>query len=110
MTRKQKKALYEIVESVPEEKRTIASNLVEELVFMTDTLEKLKEKIGEFGVVELFVQGKQSFLRENPAVKSYNSMIQRYSTLYKQLTDLLPKTTPVPPENELLEFIGGKDE
>lgn len=48
----------------------------------------------------------EEFLRESPALKSYNTTIQRYSLLYKQLTDLLP-----PPEvdskkkNEVLDFI-----
>ena len=65
-----------------------------------------KGKIKENGTVDHFKQGKQEFLRESPALKSYNTTIQRYSLLYKQLTDLLP-----PPEvdskkkNEVLDFI-----
>ena len=58
------------------------------------------------GTEEEFIQGKQQFTRESTALTSYNKTIQRDSTLYKQLTDLLP-----PPEvdskkkNEVLDFI-----
>lgn len=97
--------LNRIIKQVPPDKQAIAKNLVEEIRFMYDTLQELKYKVQEYGTVELFEQGKQKFLRENPAVKSYNAMIQRYSTLYKQLTELLPKTAPSPPESELLDFI-----
>lgn len=105
MTRKQNAELNRIIKQVPEDRRAVASSLVEEIRFMYDTMDDLKEKIREYGTVELFEQGKQRFLRENPAVKSYNTTIQRYSTLYKQLTELLPKTAQPPMESELLEFI-----
>ena len=105
MTKRQNAELNRIIKQVPEDNRAIAANLVEEIRFMYDTMGDLKEKIRQYGTVELFEQGKQRFLRENPAVKSYNTTIQRYSTLYKQLTDLLPKTAQAPMESELLEFI-----
>ncbi|MCI6879164.1 MAG: hypothetical protein MR854_00260 [Clostridiaceae bacterium] len=105
MTKKQISELNKIIKQVPADKRAIATNLVEEIKFMYDTMEELKSKIRQYGTVELFEQGKQKFLRENPAVKSYNTTIQRYSTLYKQLTELLPKTVQAPPGSELLEFI-----
>lgn len=105
MTKKKIAELNKIVKQVPPEKQAIAANLAEEIRFMYDTMQDLKEKIQEHGTVELFQQGKQRFLRENPAVKSYNTTVQRYGVLYKQLTDLLPKTAPLPPESELLSFI-----
>lgn len=105
MTRKKLAELKEIVSRVPEDRQAIASRLSEELRFMGDTLEELKKKVKEYGTVELYENGKQKFLRENPAVKSYNTMIQRYATLYKQLTDLLPKGTATAAGNDLLEFM-----
>ena len=102
--------LNNIVKQVPEEKRTVAASLVEEIKFMSDTLEELKGKITEYGTIELYENGKQKFLRENPAVKSYNTMIQRYATLYKQLADLLPKGTVALPETDLLNFMNAGEE
>ena len=36
-------------------------------------------------------QGEYSILREHPALKSYNTMVQRYTNIINQLTSLHPK-------------------
>lgn len=105
MTKTDLRELNKIINQVPEDKRPVAKQLVSEIKFMAQTMDDLKAKIEEYGTVELFENGKQKFLRENPACKTYNTMVARYSTLYKQLTDLLPKSAPVQPENALLDFI-----
>lgn len=74
----------------PQRKQT-ATNLIEEAAFMKATLMDLKTQINEFGPVDEMPQGDYSILREHPALKSYNTMVQRYFTSIKQLTDLLPK-------------------
>ena len=61
--------------------------------------------IREKGTIEEFKQGKQEFLRENPALKSYNTTIKQYSSLYKQLCDLLPKEDTATPRNAVYEFL-----
>ena len=100
-----KRQFNKILKQVPEDKKPIAASLIKELTFMAITLDELKEKIKETGTVELFKQGKQEFLRESPALKAYNTTVQRYSLLYKQLTDLLPKVDQDIQENALYEFI-----
>ena len=97
--------LKEIIEKIPEDKKPIAQRLADELIFMQQTLADLKKQIKEGGTVERFEQGKQNFLRESPALKSYNTTIQRYAQLYKQLTDLLPKEEPVKNAGELYDFL-----
>lgn len=99
------KNFKEILENIPENKQYIARNLVNELVFMQKTLDGLKKDINENGAVEHFEQGKQKFLRESPALKSYNAMIQRYSTLYKQLTDLMNKPVETQKSNAVYDFL-----
>ena len=86
--------LRELLSQVDSNKRPIARQLITELEFMQSTLEKLRGEIEANGVVEEFKQGKQEFTREAPALKSYNLTVSRYSTLYKQLTDLLPDGEP----------------
>lgn len=97
--------LDKIVALVPEDRRAVAERLADELAFMTTTLHSLREAIADRGAVELFEQGAQKFLRESPALKGYNTTVQRYSLLYKQLTDLLPKQVQPPPENPMENFI-----
>jgi len=96
--------LNELVALIPDERKQIAQKLAAEIVFMAQTLDQLKHDVTERGVVELFKQGKQEFLRESPALKAYNTTIQRYSLLYRQLADLLPKQA-VSTDNPLYDFI-----
>ena len=102
---KAKRQFNKILKQVPEDKKPIAMSLIKELTFMAVTLDDLKEQVQEGGTVELFKQGSQEFLRESPALKAYNTTVQRYSLLYKQLSDLLPKTAQDNKENALYEFI-----
>ena len=87
------KELKSTIESVPEERRALASNVVSELIWMSGMLDTLKNKADEIGPLDFFVQGEQSMLRENPALKSYNTTIKNYATLLSKLTDLLPPLT-----------------
>lgn len=96
--------LNKIAKQVPAEKQPIAKSLVKELAFMAGTLAELREHINSKGAIEYFKQGKQEFFRESPALRGYNTTIQRYSLLYKQLVELLPKDSK-PNESELLNFI-----
>lgn len=106
MARRKKVAeLEDILEKIPDDKKYIGQKLIEELIFMQGTLTDLKRQIKENGTVEHFENGKQNFLRENPALKSYNVTVQRYSQLYKQLTDLLPKTPGTPTGNAVYDFL-----
>ena len=72
---------------------------------MKETLDELKRQVRESGTVEEFHQGKQDFLRESPALKSYNTTIQRYSLLYRQLCDLAGKTVEAEKSNPVYDFI-----
>ena len=98
--------LRKMLKLIPAERKPIGEKLIDEILFMTTTLATLKKTVEEKGVVDNFKQGKQQFMRESPALKAYNTTIQRYSLLYKQLTDLLPKPEPNDKaHNELLEFL-----
>lgn len=98
--------LKKILGLVPADRKAIAEKLIEEIKFMAKTLAVLRADIDENGAVAIFKQGKQEFMRESPSLKAYNVMIQRYSLLYKQLTDLLPKPEPSDKnKSEVLDFI-----
>lgn len=99
------KKLKTILKQIPNDRLPIAQSLYNELVFIQNTLDTLKAQVNEEGPTAMFKQGKQEFLREHPALKAYNTTVQRYSLLYKQLVDLLPPTDAIPKEDELIEFI-----
>lgn len=97
--------LNKMVKLVPDDRKHIAEKLAKELAFMAKTLDELKTTVEEHGAVDLFKQGSQEFMRESPALKAYNTTIQRYSLLFKQLTDLLPKQQPDNTDSALYEFL-----
>lgn len=99
------KKVKALLKEIPEDRQPIAEGIYTELVFMQNTLKTLKQQVHEEGAVDLFEQGKQKFLREHPALKAYNTTIQRYSLLYKQLVDLLPKEDARDKADELIDFI-----
>lgn len=105
----QYKTLTELLALIPEDKKPVARKLITELNFMSSTLTQLRKMVKETGPVELFKNGSQEMLRESPALKSYNTTVQRYSLLYKQLVDLLPKETGKPEGgNPIYDFINGE--
>lgn len=78
------------IKTVPDSRLGLANTLFDELVFMAATLDKLKAQINSEGVTTMFQQGAQCFLKEHPALKSYNTTIQRFCLVAKQLNDLIP--------------------
>ncbi len=102
---KRETSFEDILKKIPEDKRTIGEKLIAELSFMENTLDKLRAQIAESGEVEHFQQGKQDFLRESPALKAYNTTVQRYSVMYRQLTDLMGKSAEAEKSNAVYDFI-----
>ena len=85
------KEIDEILKKIPNEKQNEASLVASKLKFMETKLAELEKSINEQGVVEHFINGKQDFLRESPALASYTKLMKTYDTFYKNLINLLPK-------------------
>ena len=73
------------------DKSKLGMALINEAVFMQNTLDELKQKIKENGVVTSMCQGSYSIDRANPALNQYNSLIKNYQSCIKQIFELLPK-------------------
>lgn len=98
--KKEVRRLKRIYKDLEGKKKQAAEGLIVEAAFMRGTLTVLKQFICEEGPIDEMKQGEYSILREHPAARTYNSMIQRYMTICKQLTDLLPKEVEKPPEDD----------
>ena len=83
--------LTNLFKDIDKNKRLTAKGLIEEASFMKATLQELKIMIDESGPIDEMPQGEYSILREHPALKSYNTMVQRYTNIINQLTNLHPK-------------------
>ncbi|WP_144461789.1 hypothetical protein [Siminovitchia fortis] len=81
--------LHSIFLELPENKREVAKELIERIAFMTIQLQILEDTIKSKGPTYNFVNGSQRMLIENPAQKSFNTTMNRYTTAYKELFNLL---------------------
>lgn len=88
--KKEIRKLRRLFKFLPSDKKKAAEGLIQEAAFMKVTLEEARYIIDSEGIIELFEQGTQRFKREHPATKVYNTMIQRYATVSKQLFDMVP--------------------
>lgn len=104
--KKEMQKLRQLFKNLPKGKRQAAEGLIQEAAFMRVTLEETRHIIDQEGVLEVFEQGSQRFLREHPATKVYNAMIQRYAVVCKQLFELLPDADQLKQaEDELMAFV-----
>ncbi|WP_404340599.1 hypothetical protein [Staphylococcus equorum] len=83
--------------------KPVAYDLLEELVFMKETMDELKTTVQLHGATYLFKQGEQEYLKENPAMKSYNATVTKYNATLKQLLSLIPEQTEE--SNEFMDFV-----
>ena len=95
----------ELFSEISEDKKEAAQRLIEQAAFMKVTLDILKVNIQLDGATYWFEQGKQKMLVENPAQKSYNTMINRYTTVCNSLFNLLPKGNDTNDDDDDLEVL-----
>ncbi len=83
--------LTNLFKDIDKNKRLTVKGLVEEAAYMKITLQELKKEIDKAGPIDEMPQGEYSILREHPALKAYNTMVQRYTNIIDKLTNLHPK-------------------
>ncbi|MEK3855947.1 hypothetical protein [Cytobacillus sp. FSL H8-0458] len=106
--KKEVSRLNKIFKEFDKNKKSAVESLVQEAAFMRATLNELKEDINAKGAIDEMQQGEYSILRESPAVKTYNTMIQRYTTVCKELFSLLPKDKPKTEDDGFNAFVNSK--
>ena len=93
------------------EKGTIAK-LIDNIAFMSVTLEDLMEQINKESLIVKVENGSQVYLKENPAITAYNKLFSNFNKGIQQLISLLPvnpaKTKDEDSQDELMEFLNRK--
>lgn len=98
--------LKKLFADLPVNKVKAAEGLIQEAAFMKATLGEARGMIDESGILDWFEQGPNAYYREHPATKVYNTMIQRYATVCKQLFDMVPDGDKnKDAADELMEFV-----
>lgn len=99
------KSLRTVFENINDNKSKLALSLLDKADFMNSTLQDLEKKVKEDGVVTEMVQGTYVIERENPALRSYNTTVKNYTSVIKQIVDLLPESANKQAGEDLLKFI-----
>ena len=74
------------------DRKNIAVKLCQKAAFMEVTLEDLQDQINKEGAIVEAVNGNGFEVRsENPAQKTYNTMIKNYNATVKQIIDVVSK-------------------
>lgn len=100
--------LTEFFKDIDENKRRTAEGLIEEAAYIRVTMRELKQEIDKNGPIDEMPQGDYSIIREHPALKSYNTMVQRYTTIIDKLLSLLPKDVKVVEDDGFDDFIDSR--
>ncbi|WP_339110769.1 hypothetical protein WIS39_19990 (plasmid) [Clostridioides difficile] len=87
------------------EKNKILDGLVNEAAFLKISLEETREILIREGLTEIFKQGKQEFERERLQVKIYLNFMKLYTSVMRQLIDIIPSDIKQEEEDKLIEFI-----
>ena len=107
----EKEKLSGIYERLDINTKKSVSALIDQASFMAASLYELSELINEEGYTEEYQNGaNQSGRKKSSNVEIYNSLIKNYSSVIKQLTDLLPKVVVEKQEinDGLDDFITGR--
>lgn len=97
-----------LCKDIDRSKRLIAKGWIEEAAYMKITLEELKEEIDRSGPIDEMPQGEYSILREHPALKAYNTMVQRYTNIIDKITGLFPKEEQKEVDDGFIDFVNQK--
>ena len=79
----EKNKLNRIFKNIDEKRRKTVERLIDNAAFMAATLEDLQEDINQNGE-------NQWGTKKSPEVEVYNTMLKNYTSVIRQLTDLLP--------------------
>ena len=96
--------LNKIFKALPTAHNDLINGLKNQVVFMSLQLQELQQIINEDGVVDIYMNGQQRVIREHPAAKTYNAMIRNYTSLVKQMIDMLPEDK-AEAQDELMAFV-----
>lgn len=90
--------------SLGRDRKNIATKLCQKAAFMEVTLEELQDRINKEGAIVEEKNGNGFVVKqENPAQKSYNTMIKNYNAIIKTLADMMPEGAAA--NDELMKFV-----
>ncbi len=103
---KEKKRLHAIFKDLPKNKKDTVCGLIDNAAFMSVQMQLMSDRITEEGVTIKYQNGENQWgFKKSPDVETYNSFIKQYTTIIKQLVDLLPVEVAKTAKEEIREWL-----
>ena len=110
--RAERNRLIKIYKILPEKEYKTATKLIDNIAFMSVTLDDLMEIVNNDELVKETKNASQTFVKEHPALTSYNKMYSNFLKGIQQLSSLLPKNSgdglPIEDDDEFVQFMKNK--
>ena len=105
------KRLNNLFKKMDSNTRKLVKALIENAAFMTITLQDLDKDITIKGYTEEYQNGENQFgTKKSTEMELYNTTIKNFSSIMKQLCDLLPKAEIVDKSDGFDKFVGGRND
>ena len=93
----------ELYADLSEDKMTLVSPLIENLVFIEFQLKELQEIIKKDGFTDEYQNGNNQYGKKQSAnVQSYNALVKSYNMISQRLEGMLPKITKTSKLDEMM--------
>ena len=93
----------ELYADLSEDKMTLVSPLIENLVFIEFQLKELQEIIKKDGFTDEYQNGNNQYGKKQSAnVQSYNALVKSYNMISQRLEGMLPKVTKTSKLDEMM--------
>ena len=96
-----------------ENKKKLVMTTIEDIAFMTITMQELRENIIRTGTTVVYQNGANQFgMKQSPDAQLYLQMSQKQTQAMKILMDCMPKTEKkvTVPEDDFDDFVTGRKE
>lgn len=112
--KKEVNRLKKLFKDIDDNKKKLVFTTIDDVAFMTITMQDLREKIVRDGTTCTYKNGENQFgTKQSPDAQLYLQLSQKTTQAMKILVDCLPKTekikTPMP-EDDFDEFVSGRED
>lgn len=109
---KEKLRLRRLFKDIDENKKKLVFTTIDDIAFMTITMQDLREKIIREGTTVEYKNGENQYgTKQSPDAQLYLQFSQKQTQAMKILTDCMPKPIKNPKENDgFNDFVNGRED
>lgn len=110
--KKESNRLKKLFKEIDKNKKDLVFTTIEDVAFMTITMQDLREKIIREGTTCTYKNGENQYgTKQSPEAQMYLQLSQKQTQAMKILVDCMPKTEKAPPKSDGFDnFVMGRED